>query len=120
MNIKVSIEVPQKLPIKQLDSYIDNTVHNIARITMDRTQPHVPYRTGHMLRDIMARGVKGSNKTYTLGYNSAKYTPYVWAMPQGTNWTNPRSYAQWFMTEFKNHKEIITLQAVNQAKAVMK
>lgn len=121
MNISVSVSVPKGLPTKQLDYFIDRTVHNIAKITLDRTQPHVPYRSGNMFRDIMSRGVKGYNKTYTLGYNQARYTPYVWAMPQTpTNWTNKRTYAKWFMTEFKRANQSITSQAVNQSLKVLK
>lgn len=120
MNINVTVTLPKKLPVKQLDSFVDRTVYNTARITLDRTQPHIPRLTGRMERDIIGYGVKGSNKTYALGFTSATYTPYVWKYPQNTKWTNPRSYAQWFVTEFKNSKERITHQAVNQAMKVIR
>ena len=120
MNIKVQISVPQKLPIRKLDSFIDKTVHNIAKITLDRTQPHVPYKSGTMFRDIMSHGVRGGNKTYILGFANVKYTPYVWRMPQKTNWTNLQSYSQWFITEFRKEKESITRQAVGQSMKVLR
>lgn len=121
MNIGVSVSIPKKLPVKQLDNFVDRTVYNTARITLDRTHSHIPRLTGNMERDIIGYGVRGSNKTYALGFSSANYAPIVWNYPQNrTNWTNPRSYSKWFITEFKNSKEQITHQAVNQALKVIK
>ncbi len=115
MNIKIDVSMPKELPKKQLDNYVDKTVYHVARNTLDLTAIHIPYLSGDMKRDIMAYGVKGRNKVYTLGFLSAKYTPYVWDYPQNTNWTNPNSYAQWFVTEYKKDKDKINRQAVNQA-----
>lgn len=120
MNIKVKIEVPRKLPTKQLYQFTDRTVYNIAALTLEKTEPHVPKRSQHMFNDIMARGVKGADRTYTLGVNDTQYAKYVWDMPKGTRWTNPKSYPQWFITEFKNEKEKIVNQAVNRAMRVIK
>ena len=121
MSVSVSITIPRKLPIKQLDNYIDRTVYNIARITLDRTAPHIPRLSGDMERAIAGYGVKGHNKSYALGFTSTNYAPIVWNYPQSTtHWTNPRSYSKWFLTEFKNSKEQITNQAVNQAMKVIK
>ena len=118
--LTVDITVPKPLPVKEMDAFMDKAVYEMARITLDRTQPHVPRLTGDMERDIYGYGVKGGNKTYSLGFTSVKYTPYVWAMTKNTNWTNKQSYPQWFITEFLNSKEKIVTQAVNQAKAVLK
>ena len=121
MNIKVSVSIPKEMPVKQLDNFIDKTVYNTARITLDRTAPHIPRLSGDMERAIAGYGVRGHNKSYDLGYTSTNYAPIVWDYPQNTtNWTNPLSYSKWFITEFKNSKDKITRQAVNQAMKVVK
>lgn len=119
MNIKVSVEIPRNLPIKELDRYIDYTVYNMARITLDYTnsKQRFPYLTGELNRASMAEGVVSEGgKTYHLGASGVDYAPDVWDYPQSTNWTNPNTYAQWYMTEFKNEKELIVKRAVENAK----
>lgn len=115
--ISVKIEIVKDMPWGYIDQYIDNTVHNIARKTLDYTAPHIPRLSGDMERAIAGYGVKGSNKEYTLGDNVTNYSKYVWNYPQkGTNWTNPRSYSQWFMKGFKNYRIQIVSNAVNDSK----
>ena len=120
MSISASVSFPKKLSTAQMNKYVDSTVYHMAKHTLDYTNNHIPNLTGSMKRDILGYGVKGSNKTYTLGYSSVRYTPYVWAYPQNTKWTNPASYSEWFMTVFKQNKQMILTQAVNQAKKVLK
>ena len=118
MNIKVSVEIPKQLPVKELDNYVDKVVYNTARITLDYTnsKQRFPYRTGELKRASMAEGVVGEgNKTYHLGAQGVDYAPIVWNYPQSTNWTNPNTFAQWYVTEYKNEKETITQQAINNA-----
>lgn len=118
MNIKVEIDIPRQLPIRDLDNYIDNVVYNTARITLDFTnsKQRFPYLTGELNRASMAEGVvSDGNKTYHLGASGVDYAPDVWEYPQGTNWTNPSTYAKWYMTEFANEKEQIMNLAVNNA-----
>ena len=120
--IKIDVEIIKDLPVDELNAYIDNTVYNIARVTLDFTGPHIPNSIvpphgGTMERAIASYGVKGSNKEYTLGDNVTDYSQTVWNYPQnGTNWTNPRSYSKWFITEFKNQKDVIVNKAVTSAK----
>lgn len=119
MNIKVSVEIPKNLPIRELDRYIDYTVYNMARITLDYTnsRQRFPYLTGELNRAAMAEGVVAEGgKSYHLGASGVDYAPDVWDYPQSTNWTNPSTYAQWYMTEFKNEKEFIVKKAVENAK----
>ena len=118
MNIRVEVEIPRQLPIRELDNYIDDVVYNAARITLDFTnsKQRFPYLTGELNRASMAEGVVSEgNKTYHLGANGADYAPEVWEYPQKTNWTNPNTYAQWYMTEFANEKEQVMDLAVNNA-----
>lgn len=123
MNISVSVEIPRELPVKELDNYIDLTIYNIARITLDYTnsKQRFPYLTGELNRASMAEGVVSEgNKTYHLGASGVDYAPDVWEYPQGTNWTNPNTYAQWYLTEYQNEKEVITSLAVNNAMKLVK
>lgn len=115
--VKVEVELIKDLPVKELNRYIDYTVYNIARITLDWTAPHIPRLSGDMERAIASYGVRGFNKEYTLGDNITNYSQIVWNYPQNsTNWTNPRSYSKWFITEFKNRKNLIVNNAVENAK----
>lgn len=123
MNISVSVEIPRELPIKELDRYMDLVVYNVARITLDYTnsKQRFPYLTGELNRASMAEGVVSEgNKTYHLGASGVDYAPYVWEYPQETNWTNPNTYAQWYLTEYQNEKELITNLAVNNAMKLVK
>lgn len=118
MNIKVEIDIPRQLPIRELDNYIDNVVFNTARITLDFTnsKQRFPYLSGDLNRASMAEGVVSEGgKTYHLGASGVDYAPIVWEYPQKTNWTNPSTYAKWYMTEFENEKEQIMNLAVNNA-----
>lgn len=119
MNIKVNVEIPKQLPINQLNKYIDYTVYNIARITLDFTnsQHRFPRLTGELRRSAIAEGVvRDKEKTYHLGAAGTDYAPDVWDYPQSTNWTNPSTYAQWYMKEFKKEKHLITSLAVSNSK----
>ena len=123
MNINVKVEIPRQLPIRELDNYIDKVVYSAARITLDftNTKHRFPYRTGELNRASMSEGVVGEgNKTYHLGARGVSYARDVWDYPQSTNWTNPQTYAQWYMKEFKNDKELIMNLAVNNAKRGLK
>lgn len=121
--IGVKVEMPKELPVKELVQYCDDVVFNVARATLDFTNSkgHFPYLTGELNRASMAEGVvKESYATYHVGASGVNYAPAVWGYPQNTNWTNPNTYAQWFITEFKNDKELIMYQAVSRAKSKLK
>lgn len=121
--IGVQIEMPKELPVKELAQYCDDVVFNVARATLDftNTGEHFPYLTGELNRASMAEGVvKESYATYHVGASGVNYAPAVWGYPQNTNWTNPDTYAQWFITEFKNDKELIMYQAISRAKSKLK
>lgn len=121
--ISVKVEMPKELPVKELAQYCDDVVFNVARATLDFTNSkgHFPYLTGELNRASMAEGVvKESYATYHVGASGVSYAPAVWGYPQNTNWTNPNTYAQWFITEFKNDKELIMYQAVSRANSKLK
>ena len=121
--ISVSVEIPRNLPIRELDRFTDLVVHGVARITLDFTnsKQRFPYLTGELNRASMAEGVVSEgNKTYHLGARGVDYAPDVWEYPQSTNWTNPNTYAQWYVTEYENEKELITNHAVSNALRLVK
>lgn len=121
INIKISI--PKELPIQKLNQYVDDVVFFTARATLDFTNSkhHFPYLTGELNRASMVEGVvKEKRGTYHLGARGVNYSPAVWKYPQKTNWTNPDTYAQWYIKEFDKDKEIITQRAISQAKGKLK
>lgn len=117
--IGVKVEMPKELPVKELAQYCDDVVFNVARATLDftNTGEHFPYLTGELNRASMAEGVvKESYATYHVGAEGVDYAPAVWGYPQNTNWTNKNTYAQWYVTQFKEKKELIIDKAVSMAK----
>ena len=118
MSANVSIIFVKPIPTAQINSFMDKVVYNAARATLDMTEGHFPYLTGDLSRGAKALGVRGNDKSYTLG-TSVSYGSTVWEYPQSTNWTNPSTLAQWYATVFKNKKESIISQAVRNAKGGM-
>ena len=116
--ISVSVKVVKDLPKAEINNYMDKVVFGIARATLDFTNTgrHFPYRTGNLNRASMAEGVvKDSNNNYHLGARGADYAPKVWTWGSGTNWTNPQTYPQWYITEFQRDKNIIVQSAIKNA-----
>lgn len=105
----------KELPRREINGFEDEVVYRTARMTLDFTIPHIPYLTGRLQKASLGYGVQGQDKVYSLGATSeAYYAKHVWNFDQeGTNWTNPRSYAQWYYTEFRNQKETILGNAVS-------
>ena len=126
MNISVKVEIPRELPVRELDNYIDLTVHNIARLTLDyvntkgggENHTFFPRDSGDLQAASMGAGVTkyGKNSYYLGADGTVDYAEIVWNYPKGTNWTNPSTYPQWYLTEYKNEKELITSIAVQNAK----
>ena len=120
MNVEVEIKMLENLPTEKIDKYVDLVVYGVARNTLDYTmaENRFPYKTGNLQRSSMAQEIRQEqNGTYCLDVPvGAEYAMYVWNMPQETtNWTNPDSYSEWFLTTFQNKKEVITQQAVSTA-----
>lgn len=113
MNVEIDLSQMRRLT-NSLPKLEDKIVKAIARTTLDYThsQNAFAYRTGELERSSMAFGVKGSNMEYALG-SGVNYGRYVYAMSKGTNWTNPSTRNQWYMTIFKNNKERIIANAIN-------
>lgn len=119
----VEFKVIKPLPTKEINNYMDQIVFGIARATLDFTNTgrHFPYLTGELNRSAMAEGVvKEADKSYHLGARGVDYAPKVWNYPQSTNWTNPSTYAQWYMTEYQRDENVIVQSAIKQAKGGLK
>lgn len=119
----VEFEIIKPMPTKEINDYMDNIVHAIARATLDFTNTghRFPYLTGELNRASMSEGVvKEGFATYHLGARGVDYAPKVWNYPQSTNWTNPSTYAQWYMSEFQKDRDIIVSSAIRQVKGGLK
>lgn len=119
----VEFKVIKPLPVKEINNYMDQIVFGIARATLDFTNTgrHFPYLTGELNRSAMAEGVvKEADNTYHLGARGVDYAPKVWNYPQSTNWTNPSTYAQWYMTEYQRDENVIVSSAIKQVKGGLK
>ena len=119
----VEIHIVKPLDVKAINEYMDKCVFGIARATLDFTNTghHFPYLTGELNRASMSEGViKEGYGTYHLGARGVDYAPKVWNYSQSTNWTNPSTYAQWYMTEFNKDKNVIVESAIKQAKGTLK
>lgn len=111
--VEIDFKWIKELPEKQIRGFENEVVYRTARMTLDFTIPHIPYRTGDLNKSSLAFGVQGQDKVYSLGAG-VDYAKYVWNYDQNnTNWTNPRSYSRWFQTEFRNQKETILNNAVS-------
>lgn len=121
MKIGVNVSIPKGLPIEQIDNFVDRVVYNTALITKEETkkQEAYPFRTGLLSKTEFNSQIVGSNKEYGL-IAGVDYAVDVWGYPQNTNWTNPRTQAQWYETVYKNNKEKITDQAVRKALSELK
>lgn len=118
MNVDVEIKFIEELPIDKINEYKDLVVFGVARNVLDYTlaENRFPYLTGELQRSAMAEGVrKESECTYYLGAEGADYAKIVWEYPQKTNWTNPDTYAQWYVTMYQNKAEVITQNAIDNA-----
>ena len=120
--IDVSIEIKRDLPKDQLKKWQDKVVYSLARATLDFTDDayHFPYRTGELKRASMAQGVEGNNMTYYLGARGVNYAPRVWTWGENTNWTNPSTLPQWYVSVFDKYKTELVDLAIKNAESELK
>lgn len=119
----VEIHIVKPLDVKSINDYMDKCVSGIARATLDFTNTghHFPYLTGNLNECSLSEGVvKEGFGSYHLGARGADYAPKVWNYSQSTNWTNPSTYAKWYITEFNKDKNVIVESAIRQAKGTLK
>lgn len=115
---QISFEVLKSLSEEKVEAWEDKVVMGIARATLDITNVghHFPYLTGELNRASMSEGVvKITNKTYGLGARGVEYAPKVWNYGQGTKWTNPNTYPQWYTTTYNKQRDSILEYALRGA-----
>lgn len=119
MDIEVEVKIIEDLPIEKVNRYKDLCVFGVARNVLDFTlsDNRFPYLTGELQRSAMAEGVRQeAQNTYYLGAEGVDYAEKVWQYPQETTkWTNPDTYAQWYVKVYENKKELITQNAIDNA-----
>lgn len=108
------IEIIKELPKDQIKQFEDYVIYEIARTILDLTEGHFPRLSGDLELGSYKVGVVGSNSKYGIG-TDVDYAKYVWNYSQDANWTNKNTYAQWYLTTFKNKGEAIVNQAVEGA-----
>ena len=113
--MEIEVEITKELPVKQIDSFMDKTVYNMAVVTREYTksQEAYPYLSGELSRQEEALPINGSNKEYTLD-RGVDYASKVWTYTN-VKWTNPKTQPQWYFNVFKNSKDIIKTEAINRA-----
>lgn len=107
MNFAVNTEVEWEPGAQnKLKEAPDKIVYTIARITLDKTYPHIPLsnrvNAGKLRQTSMAAGVRGSNGNYYIG-SYTDYAKYVWDMGNGTNWSTPETFGKWYKEVFNKY-----------------
>lgn len=122
MSITVKVQVVKDLPVEQLRKWQDKVVYGVARATLDFTNSnhYFPYRTGALNQGSMAMGVQGANGEYELGATGVSYAPRVWKFGEDTNWTNPSTLPQWYVSTFSRHKTEIMDVAIKNAESELR
>lgn len=122
MSYSVEVKVIKDLPVEQLRKWQDKVVYGMARVTLDITNSshYFPYRTGALNQGSMAMGVQGANSEYELGATGVSYAPRVWKFGADTNWTNPSTLPQWYVSTFSRHKTEIVQLAIKNAESELR
>ena len=122
MSYSVQIEIVKDLPVEQIKRWEDKVVYGLARATLDFTNSahYFPYKTGALNQGSMAMGVRGSNATYELGAVGVSYAPRVWKMGDNTNWTNPNTLPQWYISAFSKHSTELVQLALKNAESELR
>lgn len=124
MSYSVQIEIVKDLPVEQIKKWEDKVVYSLARETLDFTNSahYFPYKTGALNISSMNKGVVNmGNMTYGLGYEgTTEYAPRVWQFGKGTNWTNPNTLPQWYISAFSKHKTELVQLALKDAESELR
>lgn len=113
--MNVEIKIIKDIPTKQIESFEDRVVYDVAVETREMTKGlrAYPYLSGELERQEIAEPIIGSNKEYGLSAG-VDYAKYVYAY-DNANWTNPNTEAHWYHTVFDKRKATIVTEAVAKA-----
>lgn len=121
MNFGVDVQVNWNSGAKKsLLEVGDKITYTVARITLDKTVNYIPFKSGKMRGTSTAGGVRGegvygSENNYYIG-SFTTYARYVWNMDSGTHWSEPGTFGKWYETIWKQQKNSIMKQAIEENK----
>lgn len=88
-----------------------------ARKLLDITIPNIPLskrkNSGHLRLSSVNAGVRGDNGDYYIG-SYTDYAVYPYNMKEGTHWSEPGTYQQWYDRNWKEKGNVIIEQAVKE------
>lgn len=123
MNLDINVNILNDIPVEIIHEYMDKITFGIARATLDftNTGQHFPYLSGALNEASMAEGVlQNGYCDYSLGAAGVDYAPKVWEYGENTNWTNPSTYPQWYLTVFEKDKNVIVPSVIKQVEGELK
>lgn len=122
MSYTIEVKIVKEMPVAQLKKWQDKVIYSLARATLDFTNSahYFPYKTGALNQGSMAMGVQGSNGTYGIGAEGVSYAPRVWTYGKDTNWTNPSTLPQWYVSAYEKHREELMQLALKNAESELK
>lgn len=117
MNITIQVNADSLDALQpKMEMFEDKVVYSLARSTLDMTSGHFPRLTGDLEIGSKSVDVMGGKKVYGLGFSpETEYATYVYDMGEDTNWTNPKTWAQWYHTSYANNQEKIIANAILMA-----
>jgi hypothetical protein len=113
--MNVEVKIIKDIPTKQIESFEDRVVYDVAVETREMTKGlrAYPYLSGELEREEIAEPVTGSNKEYSLGAGVG-YASRVYNL-DNVNWTNPSTEKHWYYTVFNKRGAEIVAQATAKA-----
>ena len=112
--------IPNKQTEKKLLNLPNDVMYKVARMTLDKSMPHIPKSlgkptSGQLRRSSAIYGVRGSDGEYSIG-SVTSYAKYVYVMPDSTNWTTNGTNGKWFSRTFERYGKMMIKQAIEQSK----
>ena len=91
----------------------DKMLYSCARRLLDITIPNIPFNKGDTRRTSANAGVRGDDGDYYIG-SYTDYAVYPYNMKEGTHWSEPGTYQQWYDRNWKEKGDVIIEQAVKE------
>ena len=113
--IQFEVEISKGIPTKQIQTFEDKTVYNMALYTREYTKgaKAFPYLSGRLQNTEISLPIQGSGMNYGLGAG-VNYATAVWNY-KNVNWTNPSTQNQWYYSVFRKQCNSIVSSAINKA-----
>lgn len=98
---------------KALEEAPDKMLYSCARRLLDVTIPNIPFDTGNTRKSSANAGVRNDGSVYYVG-SYTDYAIYPYNMKEGTHWSEPGTYQQWYDRNWKDKGNTILEQAVKE------